>query len=70
MSLALLRLRVFRHLLIAYGVSQLGDFAAEIGLAVTVFAATGSAGAVREPLQELKRYDGLPIGATSSHTCA
>jgi len=41
-----LRLHSFRHLLAAYGVSQLGDWAGEVALAVAVFAMTGSALAV------------------------
>jgi hypothetical protein len=46
MSLAPLRLRPFRHLLAAYGVNQLGDWAGEVAIAVAVYRTTGSAAAV------------------------
>jgi predicted MFS family arabinose efflux permease len=46
MSLRPLRLPAFRRLLVAYSVNQLGDWAAEISLAVIVFAATHSPAAV------------------------
>jgi hypothetical protein len=46
MSLRPLRLLAFRRLLVAYSVNQLGDWAAEISLAVIVFAATHNPAAV------------------------
>lgn len=46
MSLRPLRLPAFRRLLVAYSVNQLGDWAAEISLAVIVFAATHNPAAV------------------------
>ena len=46
MSLAALRVRPFRHLLAAYAVNQLGDWAGEVALAVVVFQTTGSPAAV------------------------
>ena len=46
LSLAPLRLRTIRRLLAAYAVNQLGDWAAEIALAVAVFTATRSTVAV------------------------
>jgi hypothetical protein len=46
MSFRPLRLAAFRRLLVAYGVNQLGDWAAEISLAVIVFAATRNPAAV------------------------
>ncbi|HWH95696.1 MAG TPA: MFS transporter [Baekduia sp.] len=46
MSLAPLRSRPFRHLLVAYGINQLGDWAGEVALAIAVFALTRSPAAV------------------------
>jgi hypothetical protein len=43
---AALKVRPIRRLVVAYGVNQLGDWAGEMALAVAIYAATGSAGAV------------------------
>jgi hypothetical protein len=46
MSSEVLRISSIRHLVFAYGVNQLGDWVAELALAVAVFATTGSGAAV------------------------